>query len=70
MTETEMAHVEARLGPLPAEFRRFLLTAPPADRADLGSGAYHVGQLIKENARVRHRPADHSVQRADGTEHP
>jgi hypothetical protein len=59
--------VESRLGPLPPEFRRFMLAATPAERRAFPGGLYGVGSLIKENTRIRRRPAEYKVIQPDGT---
>lgn len=70
MTEEDLVCVESHLGPLPAEFRRFLLAASTEDLRDLGCGVYGVGKLIKENAHVRLDDEIWRVIRPEGGEVP
>lgn len=70
MTEADLAHVEAHLGRLPAEYRRFLIDATPADWRGFKGIPYNVEALIRENARLRRWPEDSPVVQPDDTTAP
>jgi SMI1 / KNR4 family (SUKH-1) len=65
--ESDIAAVETRLGPLPGEFRRFLSVVTPAEWRAFPGVLYGVGSLLKENTRIRRRPAAYKVIQPDGT---